>query len=651
LKIHSFNTVIVGSGAAAFSAALALYDLGQKDIAIVTEGVNRGTSRNTGSDKQTYYKMSTSGKDGDSPYAMAQTLFDGGAMHGDIALIEAALSLMCFYRLKNIGVPFPTDTFGQHVGYKTDHDPFTRASSVGPLTSKIMTEKLENQVGLRNIKIYDRHQVTKILTDESKKKSVGLVCIDLSNMEGESHGISLFNCTNIIYCTGGPSCMYYNSVFPKSQFGATGVALEAGVTAQNLGEWQYGLASTQFRWNVSGTYQQVIPRYVSTDKDGGDEQEFLTDYFDSNKKMFEAIFLKGYQWPFDPRKLEDFASSNIDMLVYVETQMKGRRVFLDFTKNPENFEFNALSDESYRYLNNSNALIGTPIDRLKVMNPLAIALYKNNGIDIENEYLEIDMCAQHNNGGLKGDIWWQSNLTHFFHAGEVSGTLGVYRPGGSALNATQVGSMRAAEYISAKYTDSPPSEAAFLKMITAQLDAEMHFIKSIQTGSSNVMDLRLRCQKLMTKSASFIRDIEAMRQALDVFKAELKCLAENAMIGNQSELAEVLKNRDMLICQISYLSAMIAHINHGGKSRGSYLVTEQNGASTFAYKNHRNNSGDGLNVEYSYSIDKNLYNFICETTFTSEEVIQKWVQVRPIPEKETWFETVWRAYRDGEIYN
>lgn len=54
LPFLRYNTIIVGSGAAGLNAALRLYEMGQREIAIVTEGINRGTSRNTGSDKQTY---------------------------------------------------------------------------------------------------------------------------------------------------------------------------------------------------------------------------------------------------------------------------------------------------------------------------------------------------------------------------------------------------------------------------------------------------------------------------------------------------------------------------------------------------------------------------------------------------------------------
>ena len=35
------------------------------------------------------------GDGADSPMAMARTFFDGGAMHGDLALVESALSARC----------------------------------------------------------------------------------------------------------------------------------------------------------------------------------------------------------------------------------------------------------------------------------------------------------------------------------------------------------------------------------------------------------------------------------------------------------------------------------------------------------------------------------------------------------------------------
>ena len=71
-------------------------------------------------------------------------------------------------------------------------------------------------------------------------------------------------------------------------------------------------------------------------------------------------------------------------------------------------------------------------------------------MDLSVDRLEIALCAQHNNGGLDVDLWWQTNIEGLFAVGEVAATHGVYRPGGSALNAGQVGAARAARYIAKK---------------------------------------------------------------------------------------------------------------------------------------------------------------------------------------------------------
>lgn len=89
IPVIALDTLVIGTGCAGYNAADWLYDLGRKDIAILTEGVNIGTSRNTGSDKQTYYKLSIASDGADSVQEMAETLFSGGSVHGDTALAEA----------------------------------------------------------------------------------------------------------------------------------------------------------------------------------------------------------------------------------------------------------------------------------------------------------------------------------------------------------------------------------------------------------------------------------------------------------------------------------------------------------------------------------------------------------------------------------
>ena len=73
---------------------------------------------------------------------MADTLFAGRCVDGDIALCEAALSTQYFLKLVELGVPFPRNRYGEYIGYKTDHDSHRRATSVGPYTTKQKTKGL-----------------------------------------------------------------------------------------------------------------------------------------------------------------------------------------------------------------------------------------------------------------------------------------------------------------------------------------------------------------------------------------------------------------------------------------------------------------------------------------------------------------------------
>ena len=166
VKVYIAGAAVVGTGAAGYAAAMYLYEHGATDVVMITEGVLCGTSRNTGSDKQTYYKLSLAGSAADSPADMAKDLFAGGSVDGDVALAEAANSVSCFMRLASLGVAFPTNRYGEYVGYKTDHDPRARATSVGPLTSKVMTEALEARVTSLRIPVLNHWLVVEILKHE-----------------------------------------------------------------------------------------------------------------------------------------------------------------------------------------------------------------------------------------------------------------------------------------------------------------------------------------------------------------------------------------------------------------------------------------------------------------------------------------------------
>ena len=614
-RIIELDAVIVGSGCAGLNCADTLFELGVKNIAIITEGLYMGTSINTGSDKQTYYKLSSTGGEHDSVYDMAKTLYSGGCMEGYHALCEAANSSKAFYKLVSIGVDFPKNEYGEYVGYRTDHDYRRRATSCGPLTSKFMAEQLIKRIREKNISVYEGMRAVKILTKDGAAN--GVLAVD------DGGKITAFKAANVVLATGGPSGIYSSSVFPKSQTGSLNLALECGASGVNLTEWQYGIASTDFRWNLSGTYMQVIPRFVSKDKDGN-IREFLSDYI--KEDVFGLIFQKGYNWPFCPSKLYgENTSSRIDMAVYAE-RLKGNEVFLDYMHEPSLFDMSKLPSEAYEYLSNSEVCdIETPIARLRRMNERAYQLYLSNGIDLERELLRIDVCAQHCNGGIACDMNYMSkDVKNLFVCGECSGTFGIARPGGTALNNTQVSSMRAAEYISQSGTSCIMSKD---EIENAAIDI-LGICEGLSNGNASITELlayRRRIGTLMSEKCSFVRSGTNASEALAVLYEMLGCfISDNATTSEN--LREALINRELLLSAIAIAYAQKVYCEEGFKSRGSFLVLE----------------GKEINFDKIECEDD------CTTLFnvyTNDGGLSfKKGSVSPIPDSEQWFEKVYNGY-------
>lgn len=623
LNAYECETVVVGSGASGLNAFDLLLDGANSRVVLVTEELCGGTSRNTGSDKQTYYKLSLSGSDPDSVHALAGDLFRGGCVDGDLALCEAALSAQGFLKLVQLGVPFPKNRYGEYIGYKTDHDPHRRATSAGPYTSKYMTEALHRSVEGKGGTILDRTMVVRILTCGNEVK--GVLCLDT-----EEYSLQIIWCRYLVWATGGPAAIYENSVYPTSQHGSSGIAFEAGCIGQNLTEWQYGLASTNPRWNVSGTFMQALPRFFSKDKHGV-EHDFLLQRLPDRNEMLSFIFLKGYQWPFDVSKVPS-GSSIIDLIVLEELR-KGRTVYLDYRRNPiEEIQYHELAVEAGTYLEKAGATFGLPIDRLRLMNEPAYEFYREHGIDLATEALEISLCAQHNNGGLAVDHWYRSSVQGMFAIGEAAGTHGVHRPGGSALNAGQVGSARAAAFILAMREKEPwqPDPCP-----TEQVTELLALIRQVIGDADTVSKLLAEQQRRMSLVASAVR----RPQEISVLKQEtahiLKTIG-SLRIDSASMLPTFFRFRDTLISQLVYLHAFEDYCMQNGGSRGSALYITENGAQVHPC----------LPKEYTSHFDStSTESLIQQVAYQNQLLETAWRPARPIPQEDDFFENVWRGFR------
>jgi len=593
------NTLVLGAGAAGLNAADELKRLGV-DVLLVCDDFSAGTSRNAGSDKQTYYKLSMSGAGAESVRDMAESFMAGGGMHGDHAYAMAALSARSFMKLALLGVPFPHNEWGEYVGYQTDHDATQRATSAGPLTSKMMAEALMESVKARGVRREDGLSLLSILTDGRNA-----VCGALMH---DGKDFVAVNARHVVLCTGGAALVYGRVVFPEAQRGASGAAIQAGAAANNLCYWQYGLASLKVRWNVSGSYQQAIPSYT----DGRDE--FLQPFFADRADMLTSVFLKGYQWPFDARKLA--GSSRVDMAVSA-LNARGGRAYMDFTREPAGGALAGLSDEARAYLKNCGAEQGRPIERLVAINRKAVDFYDSHGIDLAREPLEVAVCAQHSNGGLLVDRWWRTTVNGLYAAGECAGAFGMYRPGGSALNETQTGSLRAAMHIAAHAgRESARSAEDFTALAGPALNRELAFFaRAGEPGRADAVLSETRAA--MDACAGAMRDVDGMRALL----SRVKALLSGDIAGETPRKTAEL--RDTLLAQRDALSAMLCQAEYAGEAGHGFV-------------NRRVQAG---------APDARLF------AFETRQGETRAVPLRPMPEGGGWYETVWRRYLDGEVFD
>ena len=370
------------------------------------------------------------------------------------------------------------------------------------------------------------------------------------------------------------------------------------------------------------------------------QPEEMERLFTSTVKENINSILKAAQSRIEEHHLTNQAM--IDILVYIETVMKGRRVFLDYRENPAGFALRGLSEEALAYLTKSNALQETPLARLRAMNPAAIDLYRKHGINLARRPLEIAVCAQHNNGGLAANHWWESaNLRHLFPVGEVNGSHGIYRPGGSALNSGQVGGFRAAEFIARRYGDRTLDRRRFAQAAKAAARDAVGWNGKCRAGRS-WREEREELQARMTRAGAHIRSPRELDGAVAEARAQWQRLESQGCLAAGPDLREAWNSRQLCFAHLVYLEAVRFAVKSGAGSRGSSMVLDPGGT----------RAHDRLDPEWSFAPpNPDFREKVLETAAAPDGTVSSaWVPRRPLPKTDTWFETAWAAYRDGEIY-
>ena len=330
---------------------------------------------------------------------------------------------------------------------------------------------------------------------------------------------------------------------------------------------------------------------------------------------------------------------------------------MDFLHNPvgsdsmKQFDIESLEPEALEYLTKTGALQDTPIERLSGMNTLSIEIYTENGIDLYSEPLEIAVCAQHNNGGFAVDKWWQSNIGRTFVIGEMAGTHGVKRPGGSALNAGQTGGLRAAEYIAnvygcdlPDYSDNQAEIDGQLKQLVTRLEA---WGNSSGLAPKEVIE---KIQNRVTTSAGHIRELNDARKALaEAVQLRKDIQQQGFKLKNAKEVIKAIQAEHLALSCAAFLKAIVELLQLGSGSRGSHLVVAEDGAEIHP---DITNEKTGHTLKFKPE-NEQLRNSILQIEYDPDEADLfrcNNTEPRPVATLGKAFELAWQDYREGKIY-
>jgi succinate dehydrogenase/fumarate reductase flavoprotein subunit len=441
------DVLIIGSGGAALRAAIeAKETFPGGRITVLTKGEmgKCGVTAISCSDRMAFHATlpytAPGGPDNWKHHAQDIFQIGGFVSDADLAAILARESGEAFEFLDGLGVPFAKTGEGKADQFITDGSEYPRACYTGPRTANHIEEALVRRVSSMDIQLVEHCMACDLLLEEGRV--IGAIGVDTQERSKPLPGrLKIFLSKAVILATGGAGEIFAVHVYPPGMTGdGYAMAYRAGAELVNMEFIQIGPASVKTQLNCSGSLMRANPRFVNNLG-----EEFLPRYFPPDTPLsviHNLCFEKGSTWPVSREK----KTHRIDVAVSKETA-QGRKVFLDYSRNPSSFRFQHLEarwQERYRRETKGDRKEKernqSPLTRLKEINPESVEWLKENGINLqEGEPLEIAEAGQHFQGGVKIRGKGNTTLQSLYAAGECAGGQhGANRPGGNALLDGQV---------------------------------------------------------------------------------------------------------------------------------------------------------------------------------------------------------------------
>jgi succinate dehydrogenase/fumarate reductase flavoprotein subunit len=395
---------------------------------------------------------------------------------------------------------------------------------VGDYTGREMMQGLVDEARKLKIKYTDEFFVSKLLT--VKGQVVGAIGINIKNAQ-----IVVFQAKSVILATGGAGRMYKVTTNAMSNTGdGYAMALAAGAELIDMEMVQFhptGMANTPSSLGVLVTEKTRSHGGILRNIKG---ERFMSKYY--------------------PVEMELAKRDEVSRSIYTEVAAglgtKNCAVYLHVDH--------------------------WTLDKILEIIPDVYEQYKNTGVDISKEPMEIYPSMHHMMGGIKVDEWCKSSIPGLFAAGEVTRNVhGANRLGGNSIAEGQVFGRRSG-ISAAKFAKS----VKYLALPKEQIEKEKSRIFSFinrKTGV-NSHDIEDKLKQIMWDKVGIFRDEKKLLEAKKII-AELKVKAKIMKTRTTSkernrDLQDCLEVENMLMTAETVVEAAILR----KESRGAHSRTD-----------------------------------------------------------------------------
>ena len=515
-KIIKTDILVIGAGGAGIRAAIEAKKSGRSVFLLGKEVLGCAhTGMAMGGMNAAMVKPAT-------PEFHAQITIEGGYFINNYKMVKVFSEEMParVHDLESYGVIFDRLDSGDFYVWSGPKQKFPLNVCVGDYTGREMMQGLVDEARKLKIKYTDEFFVSKLLT--VKGQIVGAVGINIRNSE-----TVVFQTKSIILASGGAGRMYKVTTNAMSNTGdGYAMALDAGAELVDMEMVQFhptGMANTPSSLGVLVTEKTRAHGGILRNRKG---ERFMSKYYPVEMELAKR----------------DEVSRSIYQEVAAGLGTKNNAVYLHvdhWTK-----------------------------DKILEIIPDVYEQYKNTGVDISKEPMEIYPSMHHMMGGIKINEWGETIIPGLYAAGEVAGGVhGANRLGGNSIAEGQVFGRRAG-IAAAKFSKKIKYSTLPKEQIKKEQVRIFSFINRKIGVIPHVVEDKLK--QVMWDKVGIFRDEKRLleaKKAISKLKLEAKKMKTRTSLKERNrDLQDCLEIENMLVTAQSVVDAAILR----KESRGAH---------------------------------------------------------------------------------